>query len=260
MAVLGWVNYLSVVVGVTNFVNLLIITSIVLRRNVKEGINWLFAMSFFFIALAYVFLPIGAFVYTQENPNTMLLLTKIYGLCIFIGIIFLMLSSIAFNYGLRFVTKWFIIVPSIFVAVLIAVLLFALNDTDGIWYSMKAAGGETANTETSLVFTLIFYPICGILAVITYVFFIKAFRHTTDKNIKKCLSYFIGGLSVSLSMLIPNILSNVLADIWEDAQILNGLEFILVAIGVTLMLVGFLVKSRTQIPDETVYEVPVSVG
>ncbi|HUU79108.1 MAG TPA: hypothetical protein VMX55_12240 [candidate division Zixibacteria bacterium] len=260
MAVLSWVNYLSVVVGVTNFFNLIIITTIVLRRNPKEKINWLFAMSFFFIAVAYVFLPIGAFVYTEENPDTMLLLTKIYGLCLFIGLVLLMLSSVAFNYGSKFVMKWFILIPSIIVIVGIALLLFALNDTEGIWYAMKASGGETANIETSLAFTLIFYPICGILAIIIYVFFSRAYKQTNDKNIRRSLAYFIIGLSVSLSMLIPNILSNVLADIWENAQILNGLEFILVAIGVTLMLVGFLVKSRSVTLEQIAYEVPITVG
>ncbi|MFW9923201.1 MAG: hypothetical protein ACFFDW_07955 [Candidatus Thorarchaeota archaeon] len=249
---LSWINYLSVVIGVMNFLSLIIITSIVLKRNVKEKLNWLFASSFFFLAIAYVFLPIGAFVYTQENPAAMLILTEIYGFCLSLGIILLMLSSIAFNYGTRFIFKWFILLPAITLAAFIGILLFVMN-------AIKAVqGSETPDIQTTMLFTAIYYPICAVLAVIIYIFLGRAYKHTQDTNIRKCLKFFIVGLSVSLTMLIPNILSNILADIWDQAQILNGMEYILVTIGITLMLVGFLIRPVGEQRTEEVYQVAVS--
>ncbi|MCK5299490.1 MAG: hypothetical protein KAJ76_11315, partial [Candidatus Heimdallarchaeota archaeon] len=70
--VLSWINYLSLVVGASSFIMLVIITTIVLKRCPTEKINWLFASSFFFLAIGYVFLPLGAFVYSQSDPTAML--------------------------------------------------------------------------------------------------------------------------------------------------------------------------------------------
>ena len=106
---LSWVNYLSAVVGVTAVVSASIITFIVLRRNPKEKLNWLFSMGFLFIAIAYFFLPIGGFIYTDETADIMVLLTKIYCLSLFLGVVFLALSALAFNYGFQFITRWHII-------------------------------------------------------------------------------------------------------------------------------------------------------
>ncbi len=255
---LGWVNYLCVVIGGLNFISLTIITTIVLARNPKERINWFFASGFFFIAVAYLLLPLGAFTLTEDNNITMMNLTKAYGLALFIGLLMLMISSIAINYGTQFVMKWFIIVPSILVVALIGVMLFALNDTDGFWWSMRANPDGSADIQTSFLFMGVFYPVCLIIVVITFVELIKAYKQTEDTEIKLCLKYFLAGLSVSISMIIPNILSNVLADVWDNAQILNGFEFILVTIGITLMLVGFFVKpvsSKIRVEEE--YVVPV---
>jgi len=243
--ILSWINYLSLVVGASSFIMLVIITTIVLKRCPTEKINWLFASSFFFLAVGYVFLPLGAFVYSQSDPTAMLVLTKIYTLSLIIGLVLLMLSSIAFNYGTHFASRWEIIVPSLLVILTIGGLLFGLNKTEtNLWYSIKSVGGVTADTQTSLFFMGIFYPICIALIVIIFIYFSRAFKHTQDENIRLCLKYFLTGFSLSISSLIPNILSNVLADIWDNAQILNGIEFIFVGIGMLFMLLGFFVKSK----------------
>ncbi len=253
---LGWINYLSVVVGSANFIMLIIITTIVLKRSPKEKINWLFAMSFFFLALAYVFLPMGAFVYSPDSTTAMVLLTKIYAICLFIGLIFLMLSSIAFNYGTHFTLHLAIVIPSIVVTLVIAGLLFGLNNAESdLWYSIKAVGGENADIQTSLFFTLIFYPVSLIVIFIIIFYFIKAYKQTIDVNVKQCLRFFITGFSLSIGSLIPNILSNILADYWENAQILNAVEFIIVFIGMFFMLLGFFVKSREAIEEPAVIEI-----
>ena len=156
---LSWINYLSVVVGAVNFVILIIITAIVLKRSPKEKINWLFAMSFLFLALAYLILPLGAFVYIQSNPTPMVLLTKGYALCLSIGLVLIMLSSLAFNYGTHFTFRPAILIPATMVVLLIAGLLFGLYNTESdFWYSIKAVGGESADTQTSMLFMGIFYP------------------------------------------------------------------------------------------------------
>ncbi len=252
---LGWINYLSVVVGSANFIMLIIITTIVMKRTLKEKINWLFAMSFFFLALAYVFLPLGAFVYSPDSPTAMVLLTKIYGLCLFIGLILLMLSSLAFNYGTHFTMHLAIIIPSIVVTLVIAGLFFGLTNTESnLWYSIKGVGGENADIQTSLFFSLIFYPISLIVIFFIIFYFIRAYKYTRDANVKQCLRFFIAGFSLSISSLIPNILSNILADYWENAQILNAVEFIIVILGMFLMLLGFFVKSLEAIEEPAVLE------
>ncbi|MHA1365198.1 MAG: hypothetical protein ACTSXA_00880 [Candidatus Heimdallarchaeota archaeon] len=257
---LGWVNYLSIIIGALNFASLIIITSIVLSRNPKERINWFFASGFFFIAVAYLILPLGAFTFIEGTENIpMLLLTKFYGLALLLGLLMLMISSIAINHGTQFVLKWFILIPSILAVVIISVLLFALDNTSStIWYSMKAVeGSSNPDIQTSMLFMGAFYPICLTIVVITFIHLIKAFKQTEDHEIKMCLKYFLAGLSVSISMIIPNILSNVLADVWVNAQILNGLEFILVTIGITLMLVGFLFKPISRLRTEEEHVVSV---
>ncbi|MHA1124560.1 MAG: hypothetical protein ACTSO7_08110 [Candidatus Heimdallarchaeota archaeon] len=257
---LGWVNYLSIIIGALNFTSLSIIATIVLSRNPKERINWFFASGFFFIAVAYLILPIGAFTFIEGTENLpMLLLTKFYGLALLLGLLMLMISSVAINHGTQFVLKWFILIPSILAVIVIAVLLFALDDINStIWYSMKAVeGSSTPDIETSGLFMGVFYPICLTIVIITFIHLIKAYKQTEDSEIKLCLKYFLAGLSVSISMIIPNILSNVLADRWEHAQIFNGLEFILVTIGITLMLVGFLIKPISRLRTEEEHVVPV---
>ncbi len=243
--VLSWINYLSLIAGASSFIMLVIITTIVLKRSPTEKINWLFASSFFFLAISYVFLPLGAFVYSQSEPTAMLVLTKIYTLFLIIGLILLMLSSIAFNYGTHFAFRWEIIVPSLLVILTIGGLLFGLTNTSSnLWYSIKSGGGESADIQTSLFFMVIFYPICITMIVIIYIYFSRALKHTQDENIRFCLKYFLTGFSLSIASLIPNILSNVLASVWDNAQILNGIEFIFVGIGMLFMLLGFFVKSK----------------
>jgi len=254
---LGWVNYLSVIIGTLNFISLAIITTIVLSRNPKERINWFFASGFFFIAMAYLLLPIGAFTHPEVDNTTMELLTKAYGLVLLLGLLMLMISAIAINHGTQFVMKWFILGPSILVVILIGVLLFALNDTEGIWWSIRGNPDGSADIQTSTLFMATFYPICLVIVIITFIYLIKAFKQTEDHEIKMCLKYFLAGLSVSFSMIIPNILSNVLAESWDNAQILNGLEFILVTIGITLMLVGFIIKPISKLRTEEEHVVPV---
>jgi len=243
--VLSWINYLSLVVGASSFIMLVIITTIVLKRCPTEKINWLFASSFFFLAVGYVFLPLGAFVYSQSEPTAMLILTKIYTLSLVIGLVLLMLSSIAFNYGTHFAFRWEIIVPSLLVILTIGGLLFGLTNTSSnLWYSIKSGGGESADSQTSPFFMGIFYPICITIIVIIFIYFSRALKHTQDENIRLCLKYFLAGFSLSIASLIPNILSNVLASTWDNAQILNGIEFIFVGIGMLFMLLGFFVKSK----------------
>ncbi|NPE06664.1 MAG: hypothetical protein GNW80_00140 [Asgard group archaeon] len=243
--VLSWINYLSLVVGGSSFTMLVIITTIVLKRCPTEKINWLFASSFFFLAIGYVFLPLGAFVYSQSDPTAMLVLTKIYALSLVCGIALLMLSSIAFNFGTHFAFRWEILVPVILVVLTIGGLLFGLTNTSSnLWYSIKSGGGETADSQTSPFFMGIFYPICITMIVIIFVYFSRALKHTQDENIRLCLKYFLTGFSLSIGSLIPNILSNVLASTWDNAQILNGIEFIFVGIGMLFMLLGFFVKSK----------------
>lgn len=242
---LSWINYLSLVVGASSFVMLIIITTIVLKRCPTEKINWLFASSFFFLAIGYIFLPLGAFVYSQSDPTAMLVLTKIYTLSLIIGLVLLMLSSIAFNYGTHFVFRWEIIVPSLLVILTIGGLLFGLTNTSSdLWYSIKSGGGETADSQTSPFFMGIFYPICITMIIIIFIYFSRALKHTQDENIRLCLKYFLTGFSLSIASLVPNILSNVLASAWDKAQILNGIEFIFVGIGMLFMLLGFFVKSK----------------
>jgi hypothetical protein len=256
---LGWVNYLSIIIGGLNFLSLAIITTIVLSRNPKERINWSFALAFFFMAVAYLILPIGAFTFVEGTENLpMVLLTKFYCLALLLGLLTLMISTIAINHGTQFVLKWFVLIPSILVVIVISVLLFALDSTGIDWYSIKAVeGSSTPDIQTSWEFMVVFYPICLTIVVLTFIHLIKAFKQTEDAEIKLCLKYYLAGLSVSISMIIPNILSNVLAERWEHAQILNGLEFILVTIGITLMLVGFIIKPISNLRTEEEYIVPV---
>jgi len=242
---LSWINYLCLIVGLASFIMLVIITTIVLKRCPTEKINWLFASSFFFLAVGYVVLPLGAFVYEQSDPTVMLVLTKTYALSLIIGLILLMLSSIAFNYGTHFAFRWEILLPAILVVLLIGGLLFGLTNTESeIWYSIKSGGGETADSQTSVFFMGIFYPICIAIIVIIFIYFSRALKHTQDEKIKLCLKYFLTGFSLCISSLVPNILSNALASFWINAQILNGIEFIFVFIGMFLMLLGFFVKSK----------------
>ncbi|NHJ83883.1 MAG: hypothetical protein FK734_00390 [Asgard group archaeon] len=242
---IGWINYLSVVAGSLNVIMLFIITSIVLKRNLKEKLNWLFGVSFFFIATAYVLLPLGAFVYDQADPTAMLLFTKLYAASLFIGLVMMMVSSIAINYGTKFAIQWAIIIPAFLVIGLIVGLLFGLHNTESNWYSIKAVeGSESADTQTSLFFTLIFYPICLIIIGLILYFFIKAYRATNDYFVRRCLKFFLTGFGFCVTSLIPNILSNVLANYWENAQILNAVEFIMVSIGVAFLLTGFLTRSN----------------
>ena len=256
---LSWVNYLSAVVGVTAVISSVIIAFIVLRRNPKEKLNWLFSFSFFFIAIAYFFLPIGGFIYTDETANVMVFLTKIYCLSLFLGVVFLALSALAFNYGTQFIARWHIILLVLISIGVVAGTLFGFNNPDGL-YSIRQAPTGGADTQTSLTFTLIFYPVCLIFVIVTVVFFIRALGQTEDKNVRKSLKYFIGGICTNVAALIPNILSNVLAEYWANAQMLNGLEFIMDAIGMTLMLIGFVVKPtppKIEVVEES-YQVPVS--
>jgi len=242
---LSWINYLSLVVGASSFIMLVIITTIVLKRCPTEKINWLFASSFFFLAVGYVFLPLGAFVYSQSDPTAMLVLTKIYTLSLVCGLVLLMLSSIAFNFGTHFAFRWEILVPALLVVLTIGGLLFGLTNTSSnLWYSIKSVGGESADSQTSPFFMGIFYPICITIIVIIFIYFSRALKHTQDENIRLCLKYFLTGFSLSIASLIPNILSNALASVWDNAQILNGIEFIFVGIGMLFMLLGFFVKSK----------------
>ena len=257
---LGWVNYLSMVVGALAVISSAIITIIVLKRNPKEKLNWLFSTSFFFIAVAYFFLPIGAFVFNEENHDPMVFLTKIYAFSLFLGVVFLALSSLAFNYGIQFIVRWPIITIAVSALGIVGGFLFGLTGSDDPWYSIRQAPTGGADTQTSTFFTILFYPICLMIVITTVVFFIRAFKQTENKTTRKSLKYFIWGLCTHISSLIPNILSNVLADHWENAQILNGLEFVMVAIGLSLMLAGFLVGPTTEkveVAEET-FQVPVA--
>jgi phage-related holin len=244
--VLSWINYLCLVVGSASFIMLVIITAIVLKRCPTEKINWLFASSFFFLAVGYVVLPLGAFVYVQSEPTAMLVLTKIYALSLVIGLTLLMLSSIAFNFGTHFAFRWEILIPSIIAVLTIGGLLFGLTNTESnLWYSMKSGGGESADTQTSYFFMGIFYPICIAMIIVIFNYFSRALKQTQDENIKLSLKYFLTGFSLSISSLIPNILSNALAGLLgENAQLFNSIEFILVGIGMFFMLLGFFVKSK----------------
>ncbi len=243
--VLTWINYLCVVVGSFNFVILLIITSIVLKRSPTEKINWLTAISFFFIALAYLFLPLGAFVYTQENPTTMEILTKVYAFSLFIGLILLLLTSLAINYGTYFALKWAILIPTIIVTAAIGIMLFVFN-------SIEAVGGESADIVTADFFMYTFYPICIVIISIIFAFFGKAYKNSIDVNVRLCLRLFLTGFTLCIFSLVPNILSNVLASYWENAQILNAIEFIIVSIGITFLLFGFFVRSREAVKTDNV--------
>ncbi|NHJ31573.1 MAG: hypothetical protein FK732_01805 [Asgard group archaeon] len=255
--VLNWINYLCLIVGSSSFIMLVIITAIVLKRSPTEKINWLFASSFFFLAVGYVVLPLGAFVYDQSDPTAMLILTKTYALSLVIGLTLLMLSSIAFNYGTHFAFRWEILVPAILVILVIGGLLFGLtNTTSNLWYSIKSVGGESADSQTSVFFMGIFYPICVAMIVINFIYFSRALQHTQDENIKLSLKFFLTGFSLSISSLIPNILSNALASMWANAQILNGIEFIFVGIGMFFMLLGFFVKSK-RVDENSVVSDPV---
>ncbi|MHA1211692.1 MAG: hypothetical protein ACTSSH_04445 [Candidatus Heimdallarchaeota archaeon] len=239
--VLTWINYLCAAVGSTNFIMLLIITSIVLKRNSTERINWLFSISFFFIAVAYVVLPLGAFVYSQANPIPMVILTKIYIFSLSTGLVLLMLSSLAINYGTHFTFRWPILIPSIIVVLTIGVTLFAFP-------TIEAVGGESADIKTASFFMAMYYPICLTIIAIIFVFFGRAYKNTADENIRLCLRFFLTGFALCVFSLIPNILSNVLADQWDNAQILNAIEFIIISMGIILLLVGFFVRSRK--PEE----------
>ncbi|MBN1329241.1 MAG: hypothetical protein JXA54_07185 [Candidatus Heimdallarchaeota archaeon] len=242
--VLTWINYLCVVAGSFNFLILIIITAIVLKRSPTEKINWLIAISFFFISLAYLFLPLGAFIYTQENPTPMEILTKIYTFTLFIGIVLLMFSSLAINYGTYFALRWVIVVPASILTIAVGIMLFVFN-------SVEAVGGENADVKTSLFFMATFYPICIIMVTINFVFFGKAYKNSIDENIRLCLKLFLTGFAFCIFSLIPNILSNVLAVNWENAQIFNAIEFIIVSVGIAFLLGGFLIRSREFVRADT---------
>ncbi len=254
---LGWVNYLSMVVGGLAVISSTIITCIVLKRNPKEKLNWLFSMSFLFIAIAYFFLPIGAFIFDETNPNLMVFLTKIYAFTLFLGVVFLALSSLAFNYGIQFILRWPIVTTGLIILGIVAGFLFGLTGSEEPWYSIRQAPTGGADTQTSTLFTIIFYPICLIVVISTISFFIRAFKQTEDKTTRKSLKLFIWGLCIHIGSLIPNILSNVLAEHWKNAQSLNGLEFIMAAIGISLMLTGFIVGPTPEVTEET-FQVPVA--
>ncbi|MEA2070238.1 MAG: hypothetical protein U9O98_03015 [Asgard group archaeon] len=242
--VLTWVNYLSIVVGVFNFVAMSIVTIIILSRNPKEVINWLFGTSFFFIAIAYVFLPLGSFTNFETNPTPLVLLTKCYALSLFLSLEFLMLSAISFNRSSHFIRNVYIIGPTILAAGIVAGLLFGLTDTSGPYYSVRFVPGERADSQMSLFFSAIFYPLTVIVIIIMCVFFIRAYYKTDDREVKRSLRFFFAGSGTCIASLIPNVLSNVLADTWEKAFYLNGIEFIMVGIGVTLLLLGFIYKPQ----------------
>lgn len=257
---LGWVNYLSMVVGALTVISSAIITFIVLKRNPKEKLNWLFSMSFFFIAIAYFFLPMGAFIFDEANPDPMVFLTKIYAFSLFLGVIFLTLSSLAFNFGTQFIVGWPIVTITLSTLGIIGGFLFGLTGTEEPWYSIRQVPTGGADTQASTLFTIIFYPICLIIVISAIIFFIRAFKQTENKTTRKSLKFFIWGLCIHISSLLPNILSNVLADYWVNAQSLNGLEFIMVAIGISLMLTGFLVgptPEKVEVVEET-YQVSVA--
>jgi len=257
---LGWVNYLSMVVGALAVISSAIITITVLKRNPKEKLNWLFSTSFFFIAIAYFFLPIGAFIYNDANPDPMVFLTKIYAFSLFLGVVFLALSSLAFNFGTQFIVRWPIVAIGLSALGIVGGFLFGLTGSTEPWYSIRQAPSGGADTQTSSLYSAIFYPICLIIVISTIVFFIRAFKQTEDKTTRKSLKLFIWGLCIHISSLFPNILSNVLANHWEDAQILNGLEFIMVAIGISLMLSGFLVgptSEKVEVTEEA-FQVPIA--
>jgi hypothetical protein len=256
--VLTWVNYLCVATGTISFLMLMIISTIVLIREPKQKLNWLFAASFFFLALAYVFLPIGAFTRPVQNPSMMILLTKIYVICLFTGFSFLFLSSIAFNYGTRFVLKWEFILPLVFVWAFIVGLLFGLPDNHPAFYTIRNVTGK-ADVEMSLFFSAIFYPICIIYAITILVFFIRAYKFAKETKVQRCLDFFIVGYGFCMGSLIPNILSNALSKIWDQAQSLNGVEFIMLLIGFGLMLTGFFINSgKTDEEEQTEYVIPVN--
>ncbi|HUT80170.1 MAG TPA: hypothetical protein VMZ29_03130 [Candidatus Bathyarchaeia archaeon] len=240
---LTWINYLCVVVGSLNFIMLIIITSIVLKRSPSEKINWLISSSFFFISLAYLFLPMGAFVYTQENPLAMIIFTKIYGFALFIGLMLLMISSLAINYGTHFVLRWAILIPSSIVTAAVGIIIFAFN-------SIEAVGGESADIKTTTFFLASFYPICILIIGIIFVFFGKAYKNSIDENVRLCLRLLLTGFTLCIFSLVPNILSNVLASQWENAQIFNAIEFIIVVIGISFLLSGFFVRSRESVRVE----------
>lgn len=235
--VLTWINYLCAVVGNLNVVMFIIITSIVLKRNPREKLNWLFSGSFFSIAIAYALLPLGAFVYSSTNPTLTVVLTQLYALCLFIGLMLLMLSALAINFGTQFLVSWFIIIPVILAVGLIAVLLFAFN-------FIQAVPGPNPDIKTEMIFMVIFYPICIGAVVVIFIYLGKALKQTSDKEVKKSLTFFLVGFAFCMVSIIPNLLSNILADFWSNAQILNGIEFIFIGLGSALLLVGFLIKSR----------------
>lgn len=237
---LNWINYLCFIVGYVNVVSFTVITAIVLKRNPKEKLNWIFALSFFFLAIAYALLPTGAFVYTETNPTTMVNLTRIYAFFLFVALAILMLSALAINYSTVFILKWYIWLPIIIIIATLGGLIFA---TDII----SAVPGPNPDTKTKPLFIYSYYPLSLIVALLIYIYFIRAYKLTTDENLKTSLKFFLAGLSICLFSIIPNILSNALADIWENAQALNGLEFIFVLIGTTVLLGGFLLKSRRKV-------------
>jgi len=239
---LNWINYLCFIVGYVNVISFTVITATVLKRNPKEKINWIFALSFFFLAIAYALLPTGAFVYSETNPTAMVNLTRTYAFFLFIALAILMLSALAINYSTVFILKWYIWLPIVLVITTLGGLIFA---TDII----SAVPGPNPDTKTKPLFIYIYYPLCLIVALLIYIYFIRAYKLTMDDNLKTSLKFFLTGFSICLLSIIPNILSNALADIWDNAQALNGIEFIFVLIGTTVLLSGFLLKSRRKVME-----------
>ncbi|MBD3190677.1 MAG: hypothetical protein GF308_08530 [Candidatus Heimdallarchaeota archaeon] len=245
------INYICLLFGSLNFVWLTITSVIVLKRNPQEKLNWLFASSFGFLAIAYAILPIGAFTRPENDPTVMLNLTKTYGLTLFIGLVLMAICSIAIRHGTQFVFRWRIIIPVILVILTAGAIIFAFNDTDGFFWSIKAVPGEGADTTNSTFFMITFYPLALIFIIITLVFFSITFREAEDPLVKNKLRFFLIGYVICISSLIPNIASSLLDDIWEYSQFLNGLEFLMVALGITLMSVGFLSRSvEEETPNE----------
>jgi len=220
-------------------ISFIVITTIVLKRNPKEKLNWIFASSFFFLAAAYAVLPTGAFVYNETNPTPMLNMTKVYAFFLFIALVLLLLSAIAINYSTYFILLWFILLPTIILITALGITIFA---TDLI----TAVPGPNPDTKTEALFLYLYYPLSLMIAVCIYVFYIRAYKQTSDENLRLCLKYFLAGFSICIFSIVPNLLSNILADILEQAQVFNGLEFIMVLIGTAVLLRGFLIKSKKK--------------
>lgn len=244
------VNYICLLFGSLNFVWLTITSIIVLKRNPKSKLNWLFASSFGFLAIAYAILPIGAFTHPEKDPTVMLNLTKTYGFSLFIGLVLMAMCAIAIRQGTHFVFRWRMIIPVVLVIAIAGAIIFAFNDTDGFFWSIKAVPGEGADTTNSTFFMITFYPLSLIFIIITLVFFSITFKEAEDSQVKNKLGFFLIGYIICISSLIPNIASSLLDDIWEYSQFLNGLEFLMVALGITLMSVGFLSRAQKEEPAQ----------